>query len=265
MSFEVVAFYRFAALPDASDLRAPLEAFCADRGIKGSILLAGEGINGTVAGTAEAIDALLGFFADGPLFADRLAGMDVKRSTATAMPFRRLKVKLKREIVALGVDNLDPANRTGTYVEPADWNRVISDPDVLVIDTRNRFEVAMGSFERAIDPETRKFSQFPDYVRRSLDPARQKKIAMFCTGGIRCEKASAYLLAEGFEEVLHLKGGILRYLEEVPAEESLFRGTCFVFDERVALGQGLAEAGPLAEADASAQAEASSSATTSLR
>ncbi len=251
MSLTVAAFYRFAALPDCAEIRPALEAFCALHGIRGSILLAEEGINGTVAGSSEAIEALLALFADDPLFGGRLDGIDIKLSSATAMPFRRLKVKLKREIVTLGVDNLDPAARTGTYVEPADWNRVISDPEVLVIDTRNRFEVAMGSFERAVDPETRKFSQFPDYVRRSLDPSRHKRIAMYCTGGIRCEKASAYLLAEGFEEVLHLKGGILRYLEDVPPEESLFRGTCFVFDERIALGPGLAEASPAAQAETS--------------
>ncbi len=251
MPFTVAAFYRFAKLPDFAEIKQTLNEFCATKSIKGSILLAEEGINGTVAGTAEAIDALLALFSSDPLFGGRLAGIDVKLSSAATMPFRRLKVKLKREIVTLGVGQLAPTDRTGTYVEPADWNSVISDPDVLVIDTRNRFEVAMGSFERAIDPETRKFSQFPDYVRRSLDPARHKRIAMFCTGGIRCEKASAYLLAEGFAEVLHLKGGILRYLEDVPAEESLFRGTCFVFDERVALGQGLAEAGPAAQSEAS--------------
>ena len=257
MPFTVAAFYRFATLPDCADIRPALEAFCLEHGIKGSILLAEEGVNGTVAGTAEAIDTLLALFAADPLFGGRLEGIDVKLSTAATMPFRRLKVKLKREIVTLGVGALAPTARTGTYVEPADWNSVISDPEVLVIDTRNRFEVEMGSFERAVDPETRKFSQFPDYVRRALDPARHKRIAMFCTGGIRCEKASAYLLAAGFEDVLHLKGGILRYLEDVPAEESLFRGSCFVFDERVALGAGLAEAGPAAQAEASPSASAS--------
>ncbi|SHE54168.1 UPF0176 protein [Kaistia soli DSM 19436] len=249
MSLTVAAFYRFAALPDCADIRPELEAFCAANGIKGTILLAHEGINGTVAGESSAIEALLAFFAEDPLFAGRLDGIDVKLSAAATMPFRRLKVKLKREIVTLGVEDLDPATQAGTYVDPAEWNSLIRDPEVLVIDTRNRFEVAMGSFDGAVDPETRKFSQFPDYVQRSLDPARHKRVAMFCTGGIRCEKASAYMRAQGFAEVLHLKGGILRYLEEVPAEESLFRGTCFVFDERIALGPGLAEAGPAAEAD----------------
>ncbi|MBZ9935160.1 rhodanese-related sulfurtransferase [Mesorhizobium sp. BR1-1-16] len=249
MSFTVAAFYRFAALPDCAEIRPELEGFCAANGIKGTILLAHEGINGTVAAEPVAIEALLALFAQGELFGGRLAGIDVKLSSAAAMPFRRLKVKLKREIVTLGVEDIDPTTQAGTYVDPADWNKVISDPDVLVIDTRNRFEVAMGSFEGAVDPETRKFSQFPDYVSRSLDPSRHKRVAMFCTGGIRCEKASAYMRAQGFSEVLHLKGGILRYLEEVPAEESLFRGTCFVFDERIALGPGLAEAGPAAETD----------------
>ncbi|HWJ72787.1 MAG TPA: rhodanese-related sulfurtransferase [Kaistia sp.] len=249
MSFTVAAFYRFAALPDCAEIRPELEAFCAANAIKGTILLAHEGINGTVAGETAAIEALLALFAEGDLFAGRLDGIDVKLSSAAAMPFRRLKVKLKREIVTLGVEDIDPATQAGIYVDPADWNSVISDPEVLVIDTRNRFEVAMGSFEGAVDPETRKFSQFPNYVSRALDPSRHKRVAMFCTGGIRCEKASAYMRAQGFAEVLHLKGGILRYLEEVPAEESLFRGTCFVFDERIALGPGLKEAGPAAETD----------------
>ena len=258
MTFSVAAFYRFADLADCAELQAPLVAFCKAQGIVGTILLAPEGINGTVAGAPEAIDALLAYFADEAGFAGRLAGIDVKRSTAAEQPFRRMKVKLKKEIVALGVDGLDPARRTGTYVEPADWNALIRSDDVLVIDTRNRFEVAMGSFEGAVDPETRKFSQFPDYVRRFLDPARHKRVAMFCTGGIRCEKASAFLLAEGFEDVLHLKGGILRYLEEVPPEESLYRGSCFVFDERVALGHGLVEAGSEAQSSDAAASDASS-------
>ncbi len=252
MSFTVAAFYRFASLPDCAALRDGLVAFCAEQGIRGTILLAAEGINGTVAGSGEAIDALLAHFGDGEPFAGRLAGIDVKLSSAAEMPFRRMKVKLKREIVTLGVEGLDPATRAGTYVEPSDWNALITSDDVLVIDTRNRFEVAMGSFAGAVDPETRKFSQFPDYVRRSLDPAKHRRVAMFCTGGIRCEKASAFLLAEGFEEVYHLKGGILRYLEEMPAEDSLFRGGCFVFDERVALGHGLSELGEAAHSEESA-------------
>jgi len=252
MSFAVAAFYRFASLPDCAELRDGLAGLCAEREIRGTILLAAEGINGTVAGSAAAIEALLAHFRDGEAFAGRLAGIDVKLSSAAEMPFRRMKVKLKREIVTLGVEGLDTAARAGTYVEPSDWNALITSDDVLVIDTRNRFEVTMGSFAGAVDPETRKFSQFPDYVRRSLDPAKHKRVAMFCTGGIRCEKASAFLLAEGFQEVYHLKGGILRYLEEMPAEDSLFRGGCFVFDERVALGHGLSELGEAAHSEESA-------------
>jgi len=246
MSFRVAALYQFAALPDCEELRQPLHDLCAGLGIFGTLLLAHEGINGTVAGEEAAIDALIEELRHGERFGGRLEAMELKFSTAAEMPFRRLKVKVRPEIVTLGVPAIDPERQRGTYVEPEDWNALIADPDVLVIDTRNRFEVEMGSFEGALDPETRKFSQFPDFVRRSLDPARHKRIAMFCTGGIRCEKASAYLRAEGFPEVYHLKGGILRYLETVPEAESRWRGECFVFDERVALGHGLAEARPQA-------------------
>jgi len=250
MSFTVAAFYRFASLPDCAEIRAGLAGVCTAQDIRGTILLAPEGINGTVAGSADAIAALVAHFRDGEAFAGRLAGIDVKLSSAAEMPFRRMKVKLKREIVTLGVEGLDPSARTGTYVEPADWNALIAADDVLVIDTRNRFEVAMGTFAGAVDPETRKFSQFPDYVRRTLDPARHKRVAMFCTGGIRCEKASAYLLAHGFPEVYHLKGGILNYLEKIPEGDSRWEGACFVFDERVALGHGLAVKDADGEGDA---------------
>lgn len=249
MAFVVAAFYRFAELPDCAALQTSLAAFCQEQAILGTILIAPEGINGTVAGTGEAIDALFAHLAEDPAIAGRLAGLEVKRSTAAAPPFRRLKVKLKREIVTLGIEGLDPARRTGTLIEPADWNALIAADDVVVIDTRNSFEVEMGSFEGAVDPRTRAFSDFPAYARGALDPARHKRVAMFCTGGIRCEKASAFLLAEGFEEVLQLKGGILRYLEDVPAENSLFRGRCFVFDERVALGHGLVEKGNEPQSD----------------
>ncbi|CCD87845.1 conserved protein of unknown function, putative Rhodanese-related sulfurtransferase [Bradyrhizobium sp. ORS 285] len=239
MTLAVAAFYQFVALPDFRDLRAPLQAFCATRGIKGSILLAEEGINGTVAGTNEAIDALVTEFGQGELFAGRLDNLELKFSTATAMPFQRLKVRLKREIVTLGDPAADPTRQVGTYVSPADWNALISAPDTLVLDTRNAFEVAMGTFEGAVDPRLHSFGEFKDFAARELDPARHKRIAMFCTGGIRCEKASALLLARGFAEVYHLKGGILKYLEEIPEAESRWRGGCFVFDERVALGHGL--------------------------
>ena len=239
MPIKVAAFYQFAALPDFRELREPLRTFAAGLGIKGSILLAHEGINGTVAGGNEGIDALVREMQHGDLFGGRLDNLELKFSGASEMPFRRLKVRLKKEIVTLGDTAIDPTRRVGTYVEPADWNELISAPDTLVIDTRNAFEVAMGTFEGAIDPGIRSFGQFKDFAAEKLDPARHRKIAMFCTGGIRCEKASAYLLAHGFDQVYHLKGGILRYLEGVPERDSRWRGKCFVFDERVALGHGL--------------------------
>ena len=239
MPLKVAAFYQFAALPDFRELREPLRALAASLGIKGSVLLAHEGINGTVAGHDEGIDAFVGELQYGCLFNGRLDNLELKFSTAELMPFQRLKVRLKKEIVTLGDASVDPTQLVGTYVEPADWNELIAAPDTLVIDTRNAFEVAMGTFEGAIDPGIKSFGQFKDFAAEQLDPAKHKRIAMFCTGGIRCEKASAYLLARGFGEVYHLKGGILRYLEGVPEQESRWRGECFVFDERVALGHGL--------------------------
>jgi UPF0176 protein len=241
MPLRVAAFYQFAALPDFRELREPLRAICAGLGLKGSVLLAHEGINGTLAGEAEAIDALIEALRAGPLFGGRLDNLELKFSQAALMPFARLKIRLKKEIVTLGDAAVDPTQQVGMYVEPADWNALISTPDTLVIDTRNAFEVAMGTFEGAVDPGIKSFGQFKDFAARHLDPAKHRKIAMFCTGGIRCEKASAYLLAHGFSEVYHLKGGILRYLEGVPKEQSRWRGECFVFDERVALGHGLQE------------------------
>ncbi len=241
MSRKVAALYRFVPLPDHAALQPGLRALCEGLGIKGTLLLAPEGINGTVAGEADAVDQLIHALRRGPLFGGRLAELDVKFSAASTMPFKRLKVKAKREIVAFDGGATDPARRAGTYVAPADWNALIDDPDVLVIDTRNAFEVAIGTFEGAADPATTTFGEFRDYVAEKLDPARHRRIAMFCTGGIRCEKASAYLLDKGFAEVFHLKGGILDYLAAVPEAESRWRGGCFVFDERVALGHGLAE------------------------
>jgi UPF0176 protein len=241
MLLKVAAFYQFAALPDFRELREPLRATCARLGLKGSVLLAQEGINGTLAGEPEAIDALVEELQADALFGGRLDNLELKFSHASAMPFARLKIRLKKEIVTLGDTAVDPTRQVGTYVEPSDWNALIAAPDTLVIDTRNAFEVAMGTFEGAIDPGIRSFGQFKDYAAHHLDPAKHPKIAMFCTGGIRCEKASAYLLAQGFSEVYHLKGGILRYLEGVPKEQSRWRGECFVFDERVALGHGLKE------------------------
>jgi UPF0176 protein len=240
MPLKVAAFYQFAGLPDFRELREPLRATCAGLGLKGSVLLAQEGINGTLAGEPKAIDALVREL-QGPMFGGRLDNLELKFSQAAAMPFARLKIRLKKEIVTLGDTAVDPTRQVGTYVEPSDWNALITAPDTLVIDTRNEFEVAMGTFEGAVDPGIGSFGQFKDFAARHLDPAKHRKIAMFCTGGIRCEKASAYLLAQGFSEVYHLKGGILRYLEGVPQEQSRWRGECFVFDERVALGHGLRE------------------------
>jgi UPF0176 protein len=243
MPYTVAAFYQFAALPDFRELREPLRAFCAGPALKGSVLLAHEGINGTLAGSHDAIDALVAELRGGELFGGRLDNLELKFSPAATMPFARLKIRLKKEIVTLGDSGTDPTRAVGVYVEPADWNALIAAPETLVIDTRNAFEVAMGSFAGAVDPNIRSFGQFKDFVARELDPQKDKKIAMFCTGGIRCEKASAYLLSRGFEEVYHLKGGILNYLEAVPQGESRWRGECFVFDERIALGHGLRERG----------------------
>jgi len=239
MPLKVAALYQFAALPDFRELREPLRALAAGLGLKGSVLLAHEGINGTVAGGGEGIDAFVRELQHGALFGGRLDHLELKFSSASEMPFQRLKVRLKKEIVTLGDTAVDPTRQVGTYVEPSDWNQLIAAPDTLVIDTRNAFEVAMGTFEGAVDPGLKSFGQFKEFAAQQLDPAKHKRIAMFCTGGIRCEKASAYLLAQGFNEVYHLKGGILRYLEGVSEEESRWRGECFVFDERVALGHGL--------------------------
>lgn len=239
MPFKVAAFYQFAALPDFRGMREPLRAACASLGLKGSVLLAHEGINGTLAGSLEAIAALVDELRRGDLFGGRLDNLELKFSAASAMPFRRLKVRLKKEIVTLGDISADPTRQVGIYVDPGDWNALIAAPDTLVIDTRNAFEVAMGTFSGAVDPGIGSFGQFKDFAARQLDPVKHRKIAMFCTGGIRCEKASAYLLSRGFAEVYHLKGGILKYLERVPEAESRWRGECFVFDERVALGHGL--------------------------
>lgn len=212
-----------------------LREACTAHAIKGTILIASEGINGTVAGAADGIDALLSRIRSDARFADLV----VKFSEAVEPPFQRLKVKIKREIVTFGVPEAEPACATGVLVEPEDWNSLISDPDVIVIDTRNDYEVEIGTFEGARNPETRAFNEFPEYVRRMLSNDQSKKIAMFCTGGIRCEKASAYMLREGFKNVYQLHGGILRYLERIAPEESLWRGECFVFDERVALEHGV--------------------------
>lgn len=233
----VAALYKFVTLADYETLREPLRQAMLDNDVKGTLLLAHEGINGTVAGSRAGIDALLAW-----LQADsRLVDIDHKESYCDEPPFYRTKVKLKREIVTLGVPGIDPNECVGTYVEPHEWNDLIADPEVLVIDTRNDYEVAIGTFEGAIDPKTTSFREFPAYVREHYAPERHKKVAMFCTGGIRCEKASSFMLKEGFEEVYHLKGGVLKYLEEVPEEQSLWRGECFVFDNRVTVRHDLRE------------------------
>ena len=234
--FRVAALYRFCRLERFEELRAPLAAFCCARGIKGTLLLAGEGINGTVAGSEDAIAELIAHLEAMPEF----AGLEVKYSAAAEMPFHRMKVRLKREIVTMGQPDIDPVGAAGTYVLPEDWNALIADPDTVVIDTRNDYEVKVGTFERAIDPATATFRDFPEWVRDNREQLQGKKVAMFCTGGIRCEKATAFVKAEGFDEVYHLKGGILGYLETVPHEQSLWQGECFVFDQRVAVGHGLA-------------------------
>jgi len=210
---------------------------CDTHDICGTLLIAPEGINGTLAGQGDAIPTLIDFL-------DEVAGVksgELKYSSAEERPFRRVKVRLKKEIITMKAPEADPTKQVGTYVAPADWNEIISDPDVTLVDTRNTYETAVGIFEGAIDPQIESFTEFKDYVHENMDPKKQKKVAMFCTGGIRCEKASSYMLAHGFEEVYHLQGGILKYLEEVPAEESKWEGDCFVFDRRVAVGQNLEE------------------------
>jgi len=241
MGYRVAAFYKFLPLPDVRELGPPLHAICADLRLSGSVLLAEEGINGTLAGSAEAIAALVQQLRHGALFGGRLSDLEFKFSSASEKPFRRLKVRLKKEIVTLGCAAADPSRQVGIYVEPAGWNELIAANDILVIDTRNDFEVAIGSFAGALNPGLANFSQFKDFAARQLEPAKQRRIAMFCTGGIRCEKASAYLLSRGFTEVYHLKGGILNYLETVPEADSRWHGDCFVFDDRIALGHGLRE------------------------
>src|ERR1700723_4009370 len=241
MPYKVAAFYQFAALPDFRALREPLRAICADFKLKGSVLLACEGINGTLAGDAAAISELIRELRESPLFGGRLDNLELKFSTAAAMPFQRLKVRLKKEIVTLGDTEADPTRQVGIYVDPADVNALIATPDTLLLDTRNAFEVAMGTFEGAVDPGIKSFGQFKDFAARHLDPARHRRVAMFCTGGIRCEKASAYLLSRGFTEVYHLKGGILKYLEGVPESQSRCPGECFAFADRVAFCPALRE------------------------
>ena len=232
---QVVALYRFVRLDDYESMREPLLNFCLDRHIRGTLLLAHEGINGTVAGGDSAIDELLNYLrAD-----DRLADLDCKFSSHEERPFLRMKVKLKREIVTMGQENIDPNVCVGRYASPQEWNALIDDPDVLVIDTRNEYEVEIGTFAGAVNPQTNSFREFPDWVEQNLDPKKHKKVAMFCTGGIRCEKSTSLLVSRGFEDVWHLKGGILNYLEQTPEEDTRWEGECFVFDSRVAVNHQL--------------------------
>ena len=233
--FVVCALYKFVTLENYQQLRQPLLTFMESMNIKGTLLLAEEGINGTVSGSRETIDALLDWLnAD-----ERLNPILVKESLDETQPFHRTKVKLKKEIVTMGVAGIDPKKTVGTYVKPADWNDLISDPDVLLIDTRNDYEIDIGTFKHAVNPHTESFREFPQYVKDNLDPDKNKKVAMFCTGGIRCEKSTAYLKEQGFDEVYHLEGGILKYLEEVPQQDTLWEGDCFVFDNRVAVNHDL--------------------------
>ncbi|MEM7396717.1 MAG: rhodanese-related sulfurtransferase [Verrucomicrobiota bacterium] len=231
----IVALYKFVELEDYQALRDPLQVCCEQHRVLGTLLLAGEGINGTFAGPRRGVDAVLDFLRQD----ERLKDLSGKISYADENPFLRMKVRLKKEIVTMGVPEANPAEQVGRYVQPEDWNEVISDPDVTVIDTRNDYESAIGSFQHAQHPNTESFRDFPEYAEKHLNPEKHQKIAMFCTGGIRCEKATSYLLSKGFKEVLHLEGGILKYLEEVPPEESLWDGECFVFDQRVSVNHEL--------------------------
>ena len=235
MTYCVAALYHFTRLADYEQLKEPLQGMCEMLGIKGTLLLAYEGINGTIAGTDKAISELLDFIKSDP----RLSGLEHKESRSQDMPFYRMKTRLKREIVTMGIEGIDPNDVVGTYVDPKDWNDLISDPDVVLIDTRNDYEVEIGTFKGALNPDTQTFREFPQWVEDNRDKLNKPKVAMFCTGGIRCEKASSFMKLNGFDDVYHLKGGILKYLETQPEKESLWNGDCFVFDQRVAVKHGL--------------------------
>jgi len=233
------ALYKFVSLPNYKALQSPILEACVSNDIKGTLLLAEEGINGTIAGLPESIHKLLHFLRSAAIFENRFADLEHKESFASKHPFYRMKVKLKKEIVTLGMPGVSPTKKVGTYVKPEDWNALISDSDVILIDTRNNYEVDIGTFKGAINPKTTTFREFPEYVAEHFDKTKHKKVAMFCTGGIRCEKASSYMMDQGFEEVYHLQGGILKYLETVPEAESMWEGECFVFDQRVAVKHNL--------------------------
>lgn len=231
----VAALYKFVQLPDFRELQPKILKVCVDNNVQGTLLLAHEGINGTVSGTRDAIDTLLAYLKSD----DRFSDINPKEAINSEQPFYRMKVRLKNEIVTLGAPGTDPKKMVGAYVKPKDWNTLISDPDVLLVDTRNDYEVEVGTFKGALNPKTTTFREFKDYVEKNLDPEKHKKVAMFCTGGIRCEKSTSYLLREGFEEVYHLEGGILQYFEDVPEQESTWEGECFVFDQRVTVNHSL--------------------------
>jgi UPF0176 protein len=234
-AFLTAAFYKFVELPDFKALRAPLLAQCERLNVRGTILLAEEGINGTIAGRPDDVHALLRYLRSDGRFAD----LEHKESGAADMPFYRMKVRLKKEIVTLGVAGVNPARMAGTYVTPQDWNKLLDDPDVVFVDVRNDYEVALGTFKGALNPQTKSFREFPQWVAEQEQLRGKPKVAMFCTGGIRCEKSTAFMRTAGFDQVYHLQGGILKYLETVPASENRWEGECFVFDERVAIGHGL--------------------------
>ena len=234
-TYIVCALYKFVRLDDHESLRRPLLELMLDETVRGTVLLATEGINGTIAGTRHGVDRVLDWLRQVP----GLSPLDCKESESQELPFKRSRVKLKKEIVTMGVEGIDPQHAAGTYIEPQDWNALISDPEVLVIDTRNDYECEVGSFAGAVNPQTESFREFPAYTKQALNKHIHKKVAMFCTGGIRCEKSTAYLREQGFEEVYHLRGGILNYLENVPESDSLWRGECFVFDDRVTVNHQL--------------------------
>lgn len=253
-SVVVAAFYRFAKFPDFESFRKPLYELMVKQRVRGTLLLAAEGVNGTIAGPREGIDNVLSWLQKDK----RFSKLQTRESYVDKMPFYRTKVKLKKEIVTMGVEDIDPNDIVGTYVEPKDWNKLIGDPEVLLLDTRNKYEVAIGTFENSVNPQTDSFREFPEFVAKILDRNKHKKVAMFCTGGIRCEKSTAYLKQHGFDKVYHLKGGILKYLEEVQKQQSKWRGECFVFDNRVTVNHQLEKGGydqchacrmPIAEED----------------
>ena len=240
-SFLTTAFYHFITLDNIKSLKTIIQDYCDNKSLKGTILLAQEGINGTISGKEDDILGFHKFIKKDQKFSNAFKNLEYKSSWSNENPFYRMKVRLKKEIVALGIPEVSPTIKVGKYVKPEDWNSLINDPDVILIDTRNNYEVDIGTFNNAINPKTTSFREFPQYVKNNLKSKENKKIAMFCTGGIRCEKASSYMIEKGFKEVYHLQGGILKYLEEVPKEKSLWQGECFVFDQRVAVTNELKE------------------------